>query len=48
MQSLRQWVNIFKDRLTAKINDLIVDALKDIPGIVPQVKEITILEISNE
>jgi hypothetical protein len=39
---------LFKDRLTARINDLIVDALKDIPMFVPQVEEVTILEISNE
>jgi hypothetical protein len=38
----------FKDRLTSKINNLIVDALKDIPKYMPQVEEVTILEISSE
>jgi hypothetical protein len=38
----------FKDRLASKINNLIVAALKDIPKYLPQVEEITILEITNK
>jgi len=37
-----------KDRLTSQINILIGDALKDIPKYVPQVEQVTILEISSE
>ncbi|HEX7395147.1 MAG TPA: hypothetical protein VF313_09505 [Anaerolineaceae bacterium] len=37
-----------KDRLTSQINILIGDALKDIPKYVPQVEQVTILEVSSD
>ena len=37
-----------KDRLNSQINILIGDALKDIPQYIPQVEQVTILEINSE
>jgi len=38
----------FKNQVTTRINNLIAASLKDIPRYMPQVEEVTILEISNE